>query len=65
MRVTVGNDFSGDLQVNGDCPQGSVLGVFLFNVCSNELENEGEAVGILDNTEVDLEIGVFFDQADE
>ena len=52
MTVRVGNDFSDFLQVNGGCPQGSVLGVFLFNVCSNELEDEGEGNAILNDTTI-------------
>ena len=42
------NNFSDSLQVNGGCPQSSVLGVYLFNIFSDELEDEHQGRGILD-----------------
>ena len=50
MTVRVGNDFSRRLLVHGGCPQGSVLGVFLFNVCSDDLEDGPGSRGILNDT---------------
>ena len=40
MTVKIGSDWSEDLQVNGGCPQGSVLGVLLFNTTTDDLEND-------------------------
>ena len=40
MTVRVGSQWSEDLQVNGGCPQGSVLGVLLFNTTTDDLEND-------------------------
>ena len=64
MTVRVGNDFSRQLLVHGGCPQGSILGVFLFNVCSDELEDGRGVRGVLNDTECDVDIAGFFDQAD-
>lgn len=65
MTVRVGNSFSDRLLVNGGCPQGSVLGVYLFNVCSDELEDAGEGGAILnDSVETDLALDRFFDERD-
>ena len=59
MTVRIGNEFSRQLLINGGCPQGSVLGVFLFNVCSDELEDRDGAMGILNETERDIDIAGF------
>ena len=40
MSVKVGNEWSEPLDVNGGCPQGSVLGVFLFNTTTDDLEDD-------------------------
>ena len=42
MSVRVGSAWSEPLDVNGGCPQGSILGVFLFNVTTEDLEEEFE-----------------------
>ena len=38
MTVKVGKEWSEPREVNGGCPQGSILGVFLFNVTTEDLE---------------------------
>ena len=40
MVVKVGDARSDPKPVNGGCPQGSILGVFLFNVTTDDLEDE-------------------------
>ena len=40
MAVRVGNSWSVPQQVTGGCPQGSILGVFLFNATTDDLEDE-------------------------
>ena len=40
MTVKVGNVKSVPLPVNGGCPQGSILGVLLYNVTTDALEDE-------------------------
>lgn len=40
MSVKIGSTMSDPKPVNGGCPQGSVLGVFLFNVTTDDLEDE-------------------------
>ena len=39
MTVKVGESWSELLAVNGGCPQGSILGVFLFNLTTDDLED--------------------------
>ena len=39
MSVRVGESWSEPREVNGGCPQGSILGVFLFNVTTDDLED--------------------------
>ena len=54
MTVKVGQHWSEPLPVNGGCPQGSILGVSLFNNTTEFLEDdfaafEGRQLGILTN----------------
>lgn len=42
MSVRVGDQWSDALPGNGGCPQGSKLGVFLFNVTTDDLEDDFE-----------------------
>ena len=44
MTVRVGNCWSQPKPVTGGCPQGSILGVFLFNVTTDDLEDSSEFV---------------------
>lgn len=39
MAVRVGESWSKFLPVNGGCPQGSILGVFIFNTTTDDLED--------------------------
>ena len=39
MKVRVGSEWSTPRTVTGGCPQGSILGVFLFNVTVDDLED--------------------------
>ena len=52
MSVKVGNQWSEPLAVSGGCPQGSLLGIILFNVMTEFLEDdfinfENERLGLL------------------
>ena len=40
MTVRVGNAWSEKKDVTGGCPQGSILGVFLFNMTTDDLEDD-------------------------
>ena len=40
MAVRVGNAWSAPRQVTGGCPQGSILGMFLFNATTDDLEDD-------------------------
>ena len=42
MTVRVGSMWLEEMAVTGGCPQGSILGVFLFNVTVDDLEREEE-----------------------
>ena len=39
MRVRAGSEWSQLKRVDGGCPQGSILGVFLFNITTDDLED--------------------------
>ena len=43
MTVRTGGEWSQLKAVNGGCPQGSILGVYLFNVTTDDLEEDFEA----------------------
>ena len=42
MTVRVGSEWSRKRDVSGGCPQGSILGVFLFNLTTDDLEDDFE-----------------------
>ena len=44
MTVRVGQCWSSPLPVSGGCPQGSILGVFLFNLTTDDLEDDYTAL---------------------
>ena len=44
MKVRVGSAWSSPRSVTGGCPQGSILGVFLFNVTTDDLEDDSRYV---------------------
>ena len=44
MKVRVGQSWSGARPVTGGCPQGSILGVFLFNITTDDLEDDSAYV---------------------
>ena len=46
MSVRVGSTWSNPCSVNGGCPQGSILRVFLFNLTTDDLEDESEYVDV-------------------
>ena len=46
MSFRVGSTWSYHRSVNGGCPQGSILGLFLFNPTMDDLEDESEYVDV-------------------
>ena len=63
MSVRVNKSFSPPLPVNGGCPQGSLLGVMIFNVSTDDKElAPGKVLQDLGRDEV--HVGDFFDEAD-
>ena len=66
MSVRVNSSFSAPLPVHGGCPQGSLLGVFLFNVSTDKIEIRPP--GILEEVDTGGEdavlVGDFFDSVD-
>ena len=55
MQVRVGSDWSSPRSVTGGVPQGSILGVFFFNVATDDLEEGSGYVKSVDRPEVDIE----------
>ena len=51
MTVRVGEFWSSPLPVYGGVPQGSILGVFLFNVATDNLEDPGGACQASDDSD--------------
>ena len=62
MTVRVNKCFSPALPVNGGCPQGSLLGVLIFNVSTDLIEVPPG--GLLEDTSDDVYVGDFFDTMD-
>ena len=62
MIVRVNKEFSDPLPVNGGCPQGSLLGVFLFNVSIDNVELTPDS--FLHDTDESVRVGDFFDDQD-
>ena len=63
MSVRINKSFSPPLPVNGGCPQGSLLGVLIFNVSTDGVElPENSLLGELGGNE--FSVGDLFDEAD-
>ena len=63
MSVRINKSFSPPLPVNGGCPQGSLLGVLIFNVSTDDVELAADSLlGELGGGEVNVR--EFFDEAD-
>ena len=50
MRVRVDEEWSNPKPVYGGVPQGSILGVFLFNVATDDLDGDGAAATLEDRS---------------
>ena len=62
MIVRINQEFSDPLPVFGGCPQGSLLGVFLFNISTDDVELAPEE--FLQETTDSVRVGDFFDEHD-
>ena len=52
MTVKVGNTMLIPRQISGGCPQGSILGIFLFNVTTDDLDEDSEYISNVARPEV-------------
>ena len=62
MTVRINKTFSPPLKMSGGGPQGSILGVMIFNVSIDDIEES--APGFLQDTDDDIHVGDFFDTVD-
>ena len=63
MVVRINQEFSPPLPVFGGCPKGSLLGVFLFNISTDDVEiSPPRLLEDTDNSEV--QVGYLFDEPD-
>ena len=62
MTVRVGSSWSSPRHVTGRCPQGSILGVFLFNLTTDDLEDDSAFVSEVERPDP---VGVGGEEEDE
>ena len=62
MSVRINQAFSDPLPVCGGCPQGSLLGVFLFNISVDDVEMTPDC--FLQETDDCIRVGDLFDEED-